>query len=106
MKAMLVSEHECANIVKCLAAEYEQVILCSPEKKILENVRKLGIQRFDACYTEKVLFLLLKRSFHFWNGNQLLHISQRNGLKDIVSACSISRLMRQSNRQNARRWGR
>ncbi len=65
MKAMLVSEHECANIVKCLAAEYEQVILCSPEKKILENVRKLSIQRFDACYTEKVLFLLPEEVLSF-----------------------------------------
>ena len=34
-------EQELSNIEKCLAAGYEKVILCSPEKKTLEKVRHL-----------------------------------------------------------------
>ena len=49
-------EHELGNIVKCLKAEYDTVVLCSPDKKTLDKVRKLATQRLSESDLEKVLF--------------------------------------------------
>ncbi|MFH1970875.1 MAG: type IV secretion system DNA-binding domain-containing protein [Patescibacteria group bacterium] len=50
-------EQELKNIEKCLAAGYEKVILCSPEKKNLEKVKDLVSQKLKDADKEKVLFL-------------------------------------------------
>lgn len=50
-------EHELANIRKCLASEYDIVILCSPEKKALEKIRTLCTKKLAEPELQKVLFL-------------------------------------------------
>ena len=50
------SEHELANIEKCLKAGYDKVIMCSPEKKSLEKVRELVMEKLADSGIEKVMF--------------------------------------------------
>lgn len=50
-------EHELANIRKCLASEYDTVILCSPEKKALEKIRNLCTKKLAEPELQRVLFL-------------------------------------------------
>jgi hypothetical protein len=49
-------EQEIKNIEKCLAAGYEKVILCSPERNTLENIKTLVSQRLNESDQKKVLF--------------------------------------------------
>lgn len=49
-------EHELSNIEKCLRAGYDTVILCSPERRTLDNVKALASQRLSESDQEKVLF--------------------------------------------------
>ncbi len=51
------AEHELANIQKCLASGYDQVILCSPDKKTLEKTRALCVVQPDQQDQDKVSFL-------------------------------------------------
>ena len=50
-------EHELGNIVKCLEAGYDTVVLCSPDRKTLDKVKRLAAQRLAESDLEKVLFL-------------------------------------------------
>jgi hypothetical protein len=58
-------EQELSNIEKCLAAGYEKVILCSPEKKSLEKIRTLISKRLKPTDQEKVLFFQPEELFFF-----------------------------------------
>lgn len=49
-------EQELSNIEKCLLAGYDQVLLCSPEKKVLEKVRALVSQSLNETDRDRVLF--------------------------------------------------
>lgn len=49
-------EQELKNIEKCLAAGYEKVILCSPEKKTLENVKSLVSRKLKESDQKKLFF--------------------------------------------------
>ena len=50
-------EHELGNVVKCLEAGYETVVLCSPDRKTLDKVKRLAAQRLAESDLERVLFL-------------------------------------------------
>ena len=50
------SEHELSNIEKCLKAGYDKVIMCSPEKKSLEKIRTLVMEKLADSGIEKVMF--------------------------------------------------
>jgi len=52
------AEHELGNIKKCLAAEYDKVILCSLEKKFLDKIRKRASKNLKKTEQQKVLFFL------------------------------------------------
>jgi len=57
---------ELKNIEKCLVAGYEQVILCSPEKKTLEKVKALLAEKYEESEKEKILlFRPEELFFHF-----------------------------------------
>lgn len=49
-------EQELSNIEKCLKADYDEVILCSPEKKTLGKVEKLTAQKLKESEQQKALF--------------------------------------------------
>jgi len=57
-------EQEVNNIEKCLAAGFGKVILCSPEKKTLENVKSLVSQRLSKSAQAKILFLQPEELLH------------------------------------------
>ena len=50
-------EHELGNIVKCLEAGYDVVVLCSPDRRTLHKVRRLATQRLSEPDLGRVLFL-------------------------------------------------
>jgi len=52
------TEQELGNIKKCLSAGYDKVVLCSPDKKILNKVRKLTLKNLKEPEQQKVLFFL------------------------------------------------
>ena len=58
-------EQELSNIEKCLIAGYGKVILCSPEKKTLEKVKKLATQKLKECDLEKTLFFQPEELFFY-----------------------------------------
>ena len=51
------AEQEISNIEKCLRAGYEQIILCSPEKRSLKKIESVAYERFDENDWGKLLFL-------------------------------------------------
>jgi len=50
-------EHELGNIVKCLEAGYDAVVLCSSDRKTLDKVKRLATQRLSEPDLAKVFFL-------------------------------------------------
>jgi len=57
---------ELKNIEKCLVAGYEQVILCSPEKKTLEKMGTLLAARFEESDRKKIMLFQPEQLFsHF-----------------------------------------
>jgi len=50
--------HEFDNIEKCLAAGYDEVILCSHKNKVLNKVKKLALKKVKKTNRQRVLFLL------------------------------------------------
>jgi hypothetical protein len=58
-------EQELSNIEKCLAAGYEKVISCSPDKKTLEKVKTLVSQKLKEPDKKKVLFLQPEELFFY-----------------------------------------
>lgn len=59
-------EQELKNIEKCLAAGFEKVVLCSPERKILENVKGLVSEKMSETDLQRVFFFLPDELFFFW----------------------------------------
>jgi hypothetical protein len=51
------TEHEVANITKCLASGYDEVIVCSSDKRALEKIRALGLDQLSESDLEKVILL-------------------------------------------------
>jgi hypothetical protein len=51
------AEHEFSNIEKCLKAGYDQVFMCSQDKRNLEKIRALVMKNLDDSETNKVLFM-------------------------------------------------
>jgi hypothetical protein len=58
-------DQELKNIEKCLASGYGKVILCSPEKKTLENVKSLVSQKLNESEQKKVLFFQPEELFFY-----------------------------------------
>lgn len=50
-------DQEIKNIQKCLDAGYDKVVLCSPEKKFLDKLRPLLVEKFDKPSHEKISLL-------------------------------------------------
>ena len=50
-------EHELGNILKCLEAGYDTVVLCSPDRRTLDKVRRLATQKLPEPDLQRVLFL-------------------------------------------------
>ena len=49
-------EHECSNIEKCLKAGYDRVVMVAQDKRSLEKIRVLAIEKMVESDQEKVMF--------------------------------------------------
>jgi len=58
-------EQELSNIEKCLRSGYDRVILCSPERRILEKIKLLAFQRVDESDRGKLLFFQPEELFSY-----------------------------------------
>jgi hypothetical protein len=58
-------EQELSNIEKCLRAGYHLVILCSPEKKTLDRLKALLLQKVAEANRDKLLFLQPEELFSY-----------------------------------------
>ena len=72
---------EFKNIEKCLAAGYEKVILCSPEKKTLESVKALASQRLNESDRKKVLFFQPEELLLYFEEAAAAEISKEERIK-------------------------
>ncbi len=59
------NEQEIKNIEKCFAAGFEKVVLCSPEKKTLDDVKALISERLPGRDLDRVLFLQPEELLHY-----------------------------------------
>ncbi|MFQ5799714.1 MAG: hypothetical protein ACE5H0_13620, partial [Bacteroidota bacterium] len=50
-------EQELQNIMKCLTAGYDSVVVCAKDRKRLEKIQSFAVQRLDTAEQTKVLFL-------------------------------------------------
>jgi len=75
------SEQELSNIEKCLRAGYEKVILCSPEKKTLDKVKKLVLQEIKNSDQEKILFFKPEELFSHLEKEAALEESREERVK-------------------------
>lgn len=55
--------HELSNIQKCLAATYSQIVVVSPERRALQQVRKIAEESLVASAFAKLLFLTPEELF-------------------------------------------
>jgi hypothetical protein len=74
-------EQELKNIEKCLAAGFEKVVLCSPERKILESVRNLASHSLNETDLKKVFFFLPDELFFFLEKKAAAQASKEDRIK-------------------------
>jgi hypothetical protein len=74
-------EQELKNIQKCLAAGFEKVVLCSPERKILESVKGLASQSISEADLMKVFFFQPDEFFFFLEESAAAEASKEDWIK-------------------------
>jgi len=74
-------EQELKNIEKCLAAGFEKVILCSPERKILERVKNLVSQTINGADLKKIFFFQPDELFFFLEEKAAAEASKEDRIK-------------------------
>jgi hypothetical protein len=74
-------EQELKNVEKCLAAGFEKVVLCSPERKILESVRGLVSQTVCEADLKRIFFFLPDELFFFLEEKAAAEASKEDRIK-------------------------
>lgn len=74
-------DQELKNIEKCLGAGYEKVILCSPEKKTLENVKALVSQKLKESDQKRVFFFQPEELFFYLEDEVAAEASKEERVK-------------------------
>ena len=69
-------QQELGNVQKCLAAGYDQVILCATDKKSLQKLKKVITQELREADLERVLFLE--------SAELLLHLAQQESTNPVT----------------------
>ena len=72
---------EVKNIEKCLAAGFKKVVLCSPERKILESVKDLVSQSIGEADSKRVYFFQPEELFFFLEGSAAAEASKEDRIK-------------------------
>jgi hypothetical protein len=74
-------EQELKNIEKCLAAGFEKVVLCSPEKRILESVKSMLLPSLGKADQNRVFFFLPDELFFFLEEKAAAEASKEGRIK-------------------------
>ena len=74
-------EHELSNIVKCLGAGYDTVVLCSPDRKSQDKIKRLANQRLSEPDMEKVLFFQPDELFFYLDQEAARRASREERVK-------------------------
>jgi len=74
-------KQELSNIKKCLAAGYEKIVLCSPEKRTLEKVKALVYRELKESDKDKVLFFQPEEFFSYLEEEAALEESKEERVK-------------------------
>ena len=74
-------EQELKNIEKCLAAGFEKVVLCSPERKILAQVKDLVSQSKSGIDLDRVYFFQPDELFFFLEESAAAEASKEDRIK-------------------------
>jgi|WetSurMetagenome_2_1015567.scaffolds.fasta_scaffold01024_8 hypothetical protein len=56
---------ELGNLEKCLAAGYDKILLCMPDRKSLEKMQTLVLQKFGDIYNDRINFFQPEELFFF-----------------------------------------
>jgi hypothetical protein len=51
-------EHELQNIEKCFQAGYQKVLICTPEKKRIDSLKKLISEKLEQAQIDNIFFML------------------------------------------------
>jgi len=90
-------DHELNNLQKCLAAGYEEVIIVSSEKKVLDKVKRLARQELSTDLFKKVLFLLPEELISYLEAGEVKSVrgdSSLPGNKEIMTAKELESLLK------------
>ncbi len=60
------NEHELKNIDKCLRSGYQKILLCVPEKKRIETLRKLIVEKLDPTHIDRIFLVQPDELFLFF----------------------------------------
>jgi hypothetical protein len=63
------NEHELQNIEKCLRSGYQKILLCIPEKKRMETLRKLIAEKLDSTQIDNIFLMLPDNLYLFFEQN-------------------------------------
>jgi hypothetical protein len=74
-------EQELKNIEKCLAAGFEKVILCSPERKTLDSIRSFTSRSLARAELKKVFFFQPDDLFFFLEESAAAEASKEDRIK-------------------------
>jgi hypothetical protein len=64
-------DHEVENIKKCLASGFNMVVVCSPDKKVLNKIRSKANDGFNEQEKEKILYLQPEEIYNFLENGPL-----------------------------------
>jgi len=80
-------EHELKNIKKCFLSGFEKVLFCALEKKQLEIVRKMVMEKLSSEYYERVFYYLPDELYLFFEEN--LITDAKSGSEQIVKGYRV-----------------
>jgi hypothetical protein len=74
-------DQELKNIEKCLVAGYEKVLVCSPDKRTLENIRGLITENIPETGQKKIYFFQPEELLFFLEGEAAAELSKEERIK-------------------------
>jgi hypothetical protein len=74
-------DQELKNIEKCLAAGYEKVVVCSPEKKTLENIKSLVSSNISESDRSKIFYFQPEELLLFFEEETAAELTREERVK-------------------------
>jgi DNA helicase HerA-like ATPase len=80
-------EHELQNIEKCFRAGYQKILICTPEKKRIESLKKLISEKLELAQSEHIFLMLPDELYLFFE--QQIKERPRQGTEKIVKGYRV-----------------